>query len=752
MYAIYKSKRILIVEDEKIVSLELEKLLNTIGFLQVDRTGTGEEAIKIAKTKKPDLILMDIKLAEMMDGITSAETILHEQDVPIIFLTAYADNETIERVKLVNPYGYLLKPYKKSELEVAIQVSLYKHQVNQKLKKQEQRYRKIFEESTISSCIYNANGILERINNSACQIFGIPSQQNMIGFNINEDPIIGSMIMECIKKQQKQQFDIEYNFDIITQKEIYKTENQGIAHLQIHVIPLDSESEGAFVYIFNNTKSHDINKNLQHETELLEALMKNIPDKIYFKDTKSRFIKISHNHAKLFNIQSVNDAIGKTDFDFFSNEHAAQAFNDEQNIIKTKKPIVNIEEKETWPDGSVTYVSSSKVPVFDHQGNTIGLVGISRDITDIKRYQDALTQSEKRYKELFDEAPIGYHELDISGKILDVNNAEAEMLGYSKEEMIGQPIFDFLPTNNQEQAIANFKKKIKKESTNKPFERKYKTKSGKLIELFIQDKLVLDDSGNITGIRSTLQDISDLKKAERKLQKTANDLQRSNEELEQFAYVASHDLQEPLRMVASYVQLLEKRYTDKLDEDAKEFINFAVDGAKRMQGLINALLMYSRVGTRSKPFEEVDADKLVRQVLSDLVFKIEETKAEINIAQLPKVYADPTQLGQVFQNLIGNAIKFHGENNPKIEISFKDNQDSIQFTIKDNGIGIEEEYRERIFMVFQRLHTRQEYEGTGIGLAVCKKIVERHGGKIWTDPNPDGGSIFYFTIQKKENK
>jgi signal transduction histidine kinase len=230
------------------------------------------------------------------------------------------------------------------------------------------------------------------------------------------------------------------------------------------------------------------------------------------------------------------------------------------------------------------------------------------------------------------------------------------------------------------------------------------------------------------------------------LEMNATELKRSNSELQQFAYVVSHDLQEPLRMIKSYLKLLEERYKEKLDEKAKDFINFAVDGAERMQKLIDGILAYSRVETKGKPFKPVNTEKVLNTTLKNLKVVIEETKAKITHSKLPVVEGDETQLVQLFQNLIGNAIKFHGSKPPEIHISAKNGNEEWIFCVQDNGTGIESENTERIFMLFQQLHARDEYGGTGIGLAVCKRIVERHGGRIWVESEPGKGSKFFFTI------
>lgn len=230
------------------------------------------------------------------------------------------------------------------------------------------------------------------------------------------------------------------------------------------------------------------------------------------------------------------------------------------------------------------------------------------------------------------------------------------------------------------------------------------------------------------------------------LAQRSDELARSNADLEQFAYVASHDLQEPLRMVSSYLQLLEKRYKDKLDQDATTFIGFAVDGAVRMQNLINDLLTYSRVGSKGAPFQPVDCAQVMEMVLHALQVNITDSQGQVSVDRLPVVMGDAMQLTQLFQNLLANALKFRGESPPCVHVSAERNGACWVFSVADNGIGIAPEYFNRIFVMFQRLHGRRAYSGTGIGLAICKKIVERHGGSIWVESMPGEGANFKFTI------
>jgi signal transduction histidine kinase len=274
---------------------------------------------------------------------------------------------------------------------------------------------------------------------------------------------------------------------------------------------------------------------------------------------------------------------------------------------------------------------------------------------------------------------------------------------------------------------------------------------GKVLNFYGHAVPLFDEKGNVRGAIGAFDEISDRRKAEKKLERTMEELKRSNQELEQFAYVASHDLQEPLRMVSSFTQLLKDQYEDKLDGSALEYINFAVDGAQRMQLLINDLLAYSRVTTKVDEFEEIDLEKVLDEVLFNLELVIEDNQAVIFRESLPHIRADFGQLVRVFQNIIGNALKYRSEKSPQIHISVQMEDENWLFKVEDNGIGIELNYFEEIFKIFRRLHNRDEYNGTGIGLAITKRIIERHGGNIWVESEPGKGSTFYFTIPLNKN-
>jgi PAS domain S-box-containing protein len=267
--------------------------------------------------------------------------------------------------------------------------------------------------------------------------------------------------------------------------------------------------------------------------------------------------------------------------------------------------------------------------------------------------------------------------------------------------------------------------------------------------VLISSAPIRDDSGTITGAVTVAMDMTSQRSMEKELADKAENLVRSNRELQQFAYVASHDLKEPLRMVTTYVQLLDRRYSDTLDDQAKEYIGFAVEGSKRMYALVDDLLTYSRVETSVRPFSAVSMEQVMVTALKDLNDAIEASKATVTVGVMPEVHADFQQMVQLMENLIGNAIKFRQDDPPTVHVSALMNGGEWVFSVKDNGIGIAKEYSDKVFQMFQRLHARETFPGTGIGLAICKKVVERHGGKIWFESKPGDGTTFYFTLPSK---
>jgi len=340
------------------------------------------------------------------------------------------------------------------------------------------------------------------------------------------------------------------------------------------------------------------------------------------------------------------------------------------------------------------------------------------------------------------------------GKITDVNRATENVTGYSREELIGTDFVDYF--TNPDRAKAGYKQ-VFREGIVRDYPLQIKHKYGSLTPVLYNASVYKDESGEVVGVYAAARDITERQKAEdafrvywksleEQVKQRTEELAKSNEDLKQFAYVASHDLREPLRMISSFLQLLERRYKDQLDEDANEFIGFAVDGAKRLDKMIMDLLEYSRVANKEIQFTDVDLEEVIDQIKSNLNVLIEENNAQITYESLPIIPSDENQMVILLQNLIGNAIKYRREEIPKIHVSAEKQGNQYVFSVEDNGIGIDPQHLERIFTIFKRLHNHTEYEGSGIGLSIAQRVVHQHGGEIWAESQPGKGSTFHFTI------
>ena len=343
-----------------------------------------------------------------------------------------------------------------------------------------------------------------------------------------------------------------------------------------------------------------------------------------------------------------------------------------------------------------------------------------------------------------EQSPVSVMITDVKGNIEYVNPHFTAVAGYSPEEAAGKNP-RILKSGLQGREFYRDLWTTITSGREWTGEFHNKKKNGELYWEKAKISPIKNKDGVITHFVALKEDVTALKLAEEALKRHTEELERSNRELEQFAYVASHDLQEPLRIVAGYVQLLSRRYKGKLDENAEEFISFALDATKRMQALISDLLAYSRIGAGGKDFGSVDMEKVLDSTLLDLNPALSERGAEVTRSPLPSVKGDEPQLRRLFQNLIGNAVKYCNEM-PQIHVPAEKKADSWLFSIRDNGIGIAPRHHDRIFQIFQRLHAKNEYSGTGIGLAICKKVVENHGGRIWVESEAGKGSTFYFTI------
>ncbi len=372
---------------------------------------------------------------------------------------------------------------------------------------------------------------------------------------------------------------------------------------------------------------------------------------------------------------------------------------------------------------------------------------LKHEINERVQTEKSLKESEEKYRLAIEYSSNTVILFDRDGIVILLNKIGAANFGGVPSDFIGKSIYELFPDDADK--YMNRYRKIMNSGIGQDFE--------DVIELSFGTRWYLSSTqpfrnaeNKILGVQVISKDITERKEMVEKMQITLDELKRSNEELEQFAYIASHDLQEPLRMVSGYLRLIEKRYKNKLDEEAEEFINFAVDGASRMRVLINDLLAYSRITTQSKELKLIDLNEISQRTQRNLQELIKENNAVITYDNLPKIMGDDIQINRVMQNLINNAIKFNENEAPEVSVSLDSRSEDYVISIKDNGIGISLEEKDNIFKLFKRLHSKNEYAGTGMGLAICRKIIELHGGKIWVESELGKGSDFCFSIPKPE--
>ena len=580
----------------------------------------------------PDLILMDIIIRGQIDGIDVASKI-KKLNIPVIFLTAHPEDDTIERAKLTEPYGYIVKPYDSTELKHVIKLAIYKNKM---------------------------------------------------------------------------------------------------------------------------------------EKEFLESIIENIPNMIFIKTADELNFEMINKAGEQLLGRSKEELLGKNDYDFFPKDEADFFTEKDREVLKNKKLLDIPEEFIDTKNLGQRILHTKKIPLLDTDGNPQYLLGISEDITELKHAENSLNRSyedlelkvQKRTSEILKSREelrqtnrYNRELLEVSidplvtigsdGNITDVNKAVELVTGYRRDELIGTDFSNYF--TDYDKAKEGYKEVFRKGFV-KNYGLEIRHKNGNITPVLYNATVYKNESGDIIGVFAAARDISQLKRAENKLQNVINKLEISNKDLKEFAYVASHDLKEPLRMIKSFLTLLEKKYGENFNEEANGYINYAIDGAERMDMMINDLLEYSRVESKEIEFKYLNSEKIVEQALNNLKPFIDEYHAVVTYSSLPVIYANEPQMVQLFQNLINNGIKYCDKEIPRINISSENKDSDYVFNVKDNGIGIDEAQLKRIFIIFQRLHTRDEYNGTGIGLAISKKIVQNHRGKIWAESEPGIGTTFSFTI------
>ena len=738
--------RILVVDDNVDMRLYLRRLLER--QYDVETANDGLEALALMRNSAPDLILADIMMPNL-DGFALLQQLRADystRGIPLILLSARSGQEARIEGLQAGADDYLTKPFAARELlasiESQLQLAELRREVVQKERTAQLAIENIIEGITYPFYMLDRDWRFVYVNVHALEIWG-KKRKDLIGKNIWEvfPPTDANMLKlqtrlyQAISEQRSQSYE-SYS----------DTFTKGAKHWwEIDIYP---SSTGAAVYFRDITERKDA----EQLRERLELVLENVNTGFMILDKNWRYIYANREAAAITttaNGTTREKLLQMTLYEAFPEIVGSYLHNQLKHAMDEQVPSVfevHLEPYGLWLEYRL-YPSSGDLAVFVN------------DVTQRKREEQDRTQlaatletERQRLANIMATVPGVIWENEHTDeheemRLVFISAYVETMLGYTVEEAMAEPHFwlkIFHPDDAQPTFAAFYKVRQSRGSGTINFRAIHK--SGRIIDIQALMTTVLKDDKPV-GKRGVMMDVSERQRLMKAQTRYATMLRRSNEELQQFAYVASHDLQEPLRMVTSYLQILESRYSNSLDNDAHEFIGFAVDGAARMKALINDLLAYSRVDGAEKEFEEFDVQLSLDKALANTAMDIGDKHAIITADAMPSIKADRTQITQIFQNLISNAVKFQRQGIlPQVHIGVERKKDEWQFSVRDNGIGIAPQYMDRIFVIFQRLNKKDEYPGTGIGLAICKKVVERHGGRMWVESIVGEGTTFYFTL------
>lgn len=736
-------KNILIVEDEAIVAEDLAGILGRLGYAVAGQAATGEDAVALADRLHPSLVLMDIQLQGDMDGIATSLAIQRRQEVPVIYLTAHSDAGTLERVKHSGSFGYILKPFEERDLAAQIELALYKHQAERQVREQRELLRVTLASIGDAVIATDAAGRITYVNPAAEAITGWTSHE-AISRTVPEvlrlfDERTGHPLpdpVECVLR--------ECRITTLADRSALITKEGHTVSIEDSAAPiLDATGQmiGAVIVFHDVTAKRRAEEALHRSEERYRALFGSIDagfcvfEMLFNADGRPVDYRFLEANPAFERHTGLRDVAGKR-IRALVPRHEKSWFEIYGRIARTGHPERFIHHAkylgERWFDIYAFRVGKAE----EHK-----VAVLFSDITAAKAAQLALEQSEERLKRAQEIAHLGSWELDLPKRELTWSDEVYRIFGFAPQQFAAtyEAFLAAVHPEDRPAVDAAYTGSLRDHQDQYEIEHRIVRPGGEIRQVHEKCAHHRDSTGKIVRSVGMVHDITEKKQTEA-------ELRRSNLELEQFASVASHDLQAPLRSVVGFLQLLQDRYGQRLDEEGRDFIERAVDAGHRMQTLIRDLLTLSRVSTGSMAFVPTDLNGTVRKVLDNLQNLLREKKAEVRCGVLPTLPVDESQIQSLFQNLILNAVEYNADPRPRVEIDCREQDGRFHFAVKDNGIGIEPKFHERIFVVFQRLHAEEEHPGTGIGLALCKKIAERHGGTMGVESAPGRGSTFYFTL------
>ena len=604
-------------------------------------------------------------------------------------------------------------------------------------------YKTIFDTLPDGVVIADKSGIIVSINNKIESLFGY-----------TKDELIGNKIEILIpQKFHANHSRIREIFtenpivrEMSSNKEFWaKRKDNSEFLVQIMLSPLNIENKN---YISATVRDITNQKLTDEKLQRLNFALTATSDAIWEWDYKTNKTFYS---ARWYEMLGYKDQEFEMDFENWGklchpDDYQMTVDNIFTELLKPDCQGTNAEFRMKHQDGSWIWIlARGNVVKRNEDGSPALISGTNTNITERKKVENALRESEEKYRTIFENVQDVFYKIDLEGTIQEISPSVKYFSGFNREALIGESVYKIYNHPDEREVFLN---EIKKNGIVKDYEISLRNNLGELMYVSTNATLQFDQNGNPTHINGSLRDITQRRINELKIESQNKRLQIQNKELEQFSYIASHDLQEPLRTLISFAELLKDEYSGKLDENADIYLNYILQSSGRMQNLVKGLLDYTRIG-KERELSKVDCKLLIYQILTDIQLSISECEALITVKELPILNAFAIELRLLFQNLISNALKFRRKGKaPEIEISAEEKENHWLFALKDNGIGIDKNDKDKIFIIFKRLHNRGEYEGTGIGLSHSKKIVELHGGQIWVESNIGEGSTFYFTIPK----